>query len=82
MKKLETALPLSCRWNTSSIEESKKQMQLEDPDVSDEKKEAVRDRFKGQRDVIFASQTDDLYGKEFHDQVEKIAAKLRGHLRR
>jgi hypothetical protein len=59
-----------------------KQMQLESPDVSVEKKEAVRDRFQGKRDVIFSSETDDLYGKEFHDQVEKIAAKLRGHLQR
>lgn len=59
------------------------QMELENPDVPREDKEAIRGLIDRKRDIIYDTLSDDdAYKKEFNEQVDKIAATLKVHLRR
>ncbi len=59
------------------------QMELENPDVPREDKEAIRKLIDRRRDIIYDTLSDDdVYRKEFNEEVEKVAAMLKVHLRR
>lgn len=59
------------------------EMELQNPDTAREDKEAVYKLIDRRQDILYATGSDDdLYEKEFNEQVEKITAKLGSHLRR
>ena len=59
------------------------QMELENPDVPSQDKEAIGKLIDRKSDILYDTLSDDdVYRREFNEEVEKVAAKLKAHLRR
>ena len=59
------------------------QMELENPDVHKYEKDDIKSLIDKKHDIIYATfSDDDVYKREFDENVDNIAAKLKNHLRR